>query len=146
MATSNPDTRAASLKSTVVGFEARDTAESATERDLADAAPDCHQCGATVRFVHAEPGDRGWHETHALRSGAGKQTVIEHVRCPDCDAGGARVKLAEDDRVVRKFGPATRNLRGRSAAARERERRREARRPVTEAPPADAVLAAGWSE
>lgn len=143
MSTSNAQTGAASLTTTAVVLEAQSAAEESGDLDQEDAAPDCHRCGSTVRHVHAEPGDRGWSGTHSLRSGTGKRTVIEHVRCPDCDAGGARVKLAENDRVVRKFGPATRNLRGRSTAARERGLD-EAERAAEE-PPSDAALEAGWS-
>lgn len=139
MSTSNPQTRAASLTNTGRGADTRFGRD-----DLSRFGPNCHQCGAAVRFVHAEPGDRGWHESQSLRSGTGKRTVIEHVRCPDCGAGGCRVKLAEDDRVVRKFGPATRTLRGRSGTARERGREEYQR--AREAPPVDAALAAGWSE
>jgi hypothetical protein len=83
--------------------------------------PECHQCGGTLDYAGTGKGDRGWSPSGALRGGTGRPTIFEHVRCPACGAGGTFVKLAENDRIVRRFGPATRELRGSFPSARAAE-------------------------
>lgn len=128
-----------------VGARARRVVDDDSTAD-ARVGPDCHQCGHALDYVGAEPGDRGWSEEHALRTGSGKRTVIEHVRCPSCGAGGARVKLAANDRVVRKFGPATRSLRGRSASARDATSERQSAADADPASAPESAVASRWSE
>ena len=122
-----------------------DTRETDSE-GAAPAGPSCFQCEAPVECVGIAAGECGWSEDGAMSRGAGKRTIIERVHCPTCGAGGSRIKLAEDDRVVGRYGPATRALRGMitrspvqssepSTSARDRARGS-----------ADAKMLAGWSE
>ena len=85
-------------------------------RDRADLLPiealgeECNRCGDVLEYVGIGKSDRRIE----------RRTVHEYLECRGCGAGGALVKLAENDRIKRRLGPATRPLRGRTAEARER--------------------------
>jgi hypothetical protein len=101
-----------------------------------DVGEECYRCGEVLEYVGIGKSDRRYE----------RRTVHEYLSCPGCGAGGALVKLAENDRIVRRYGPATRALRGRSAEYRERSRERDGSAAPRAQIASGRPMLEGWSD